>query len=184
MINKELIFTDKNIHFKDDPNKFIMMDWETPLMERHAEIVCQNGGDILELGFGMGISANYIQTHDINSHTIVELHPQVLERLYKWVEDKPNIKIIEGDWYENWEKICENKYDGIFHDTYHDKNKLKLRKFVESCIKIGGIFTYFNPTAIDQYDYNQMLKKELVMTIYDKNDYYNDLFSYCTWVNY
>lgn len=54
MIDRYLVFTDKNIHFKDEPDKFIMMDWEYPLMKRHAEIVCQNGGDILELGFGMG----------------------------------------------------------------------------------------------------------------------------------
>ncbi len=39
----------------------IMMSWEHPVMKQHAEIVCKNGGDILEIGFGMGISAQYIQ---------------------------------------------------------------------------------------------------------------------------
>ena len=51
---------------------YVMMDWEDPLMSASAAYVCENGGDILEIGFGMGISANYIQSHTINSHTIIE----------------------------------------------------------------------------------------------------------------
>ena len=44
-----------------------MDEWERPIMERVTEWVCSNGGDILELGFGMGISAELIQLH-IKSH--------------------------------------------------------------------------------------------------------------------
>ena len=71
----------------------IMMAWEHPLMKRHAEIVCQNGGDILEIGFGMGISAQYIQEYDIDSHTIIEIHPEIAEKAREWAEDKDNIEI-------------------------------------------------------------------------------------------
>ena len=46
-----------------------MMDWEDGLMKKHADYVCSNGGDILEIGFGMGISANYIQQNNPASHT-------------------------------------------------------------------------------------------------------------------
>ncbi len=33
----------------------VMSDWETPIMQLHADIVCASGGHILEFGFGMGI---------------------------------------------------------------------------------------------------------------------------------
>jgi len=33
----------------------VMMDWEAPLMKRHAEIICEGRGDVLNIGFGMGI---------------------------------------------------------------------------------------------------------------------------------
>tara|TARA_R100001594_G_C4041247_1_gene263276 strand:- start:68 stop:265 length:198 start_codon:yes stop_codon:yes gene_type:complete len=33
----------------------VMMDWEAPIMEKCAEYICHNKGDILEIGFGMGI---------------------------------------------------------------------------------------------------------------------------------
>ena len=44
-----------------------MMDWEAPLMERHAEIICQGGGDVLNVGFGMGIIDGCIQQHKVRS---------------------------------------------------------------------------------------------------------------------
>ena len=42
-----------------------MMGWETPLMERHAAIICASGGDVLNVGFGMGIIDGFIQTHKV-----------------------------------------------------------------------------------------------------------------------
>ena len=46
-----MIFT-KNSIMKD--NQIVMHDWEDLMMKKHAEVVCQNGGDILEIGFGSG----------------------------------------------------------------------------------------------------------------------------------
>ena len=59
-----MAFKDNILEFSDnqiwDPtvNMEVMMSWEVPIMERSAEFICQNKGDILELGFGMGISAD------------------------------------------------------------------------------------------------------------------------------
>ena len=86
--DRTLTFNSDNICLSDDETRYIMMEWERPLMKRHAEIVCRNGGDILEIGFGMGISAEYIQSYDISTHTIVEVNIQILENLYKWSEGK------------------------------------------------------------------------------------------------
>ena len=47
---KYSFFKDKIL---DEKGQEIMMDWETPLMKKHAEVVTENGGDILEIGFGM-----------------------------------------------------------------------------------------------------------------------------------
>ena len=68
---------------EDSTGYEVMMQWEYPIMQKKAEWACQNGGDIIEFGFGMGISATLIQEQDINSHTICEIHPQVLERLHE-----------------------------------------------------------------------------------------------------
>ena len=53
--------TTKLQEFYDNIEIPVMMDWEDSLMSASAAYVTQNGGDILEIGFGMGISASFIQ---------------------------------------------------------------------------------------------------------------------------
>ena len=79
-------------------DKEVMMDWEHPIMSASAAYVTQGGGDILEIGFGMGISAGYIQSHSISSHTIIENHPQIIEKLETWANGKSNVNIISQSW--------------------------------------------------------------------------------------
>ena len=71
--DKTLLFESDKIYYNDAGNSIemqVMMDWEDVVMKKSADYVCQNGGDILEIGFGMGIAANYIQANTITSHTI------------------------------------------------------------------------------------------------------------------
>jgi hypothetical protein len=39
----------------------VMMGWEGPLMVQHAAIICANGGDVLNIGFGLGLVDDAIQ---------------------------------------------------------------------------------------------------------------------------
>jgi spermidine synthase len=106
--NQPVVFKQGKIQLENYPHLNVMMDWETELMQRHAEIVCQRGGHILEIGFGMGISADFIQQQSIQSHTIVEVNPQILERAIEWSQDKPNVTIIEGDWFDVFKNTPKN----------------------------------------------------------------------------
>lgn len=38
-----------------DDEQAVMMAWELPLMEAHANVVCTGRGDVLNIGFGLGI---------------------------------------------------------------------------------------------------------------------------------
>ena len=119
-----LTFADTKI--TDEFDAEVMMNWEAPIMEKSAEFICHNKGDILEIGFGMGICSDYIQAQGVNSHTIVEIHPQIIERLNAWAEDKSNVTIIEGDWNS---VSGLGTYDGIFIDTYGDDNWSSFKDF-------------------------------------------------------
>ncbi len=143
-IDETLIFTDTEIYFNhsEDGKKEVMMDWEDSIMQASANYVCENGGDILEIGFGMGISANYIQANSINSHTIVENHPQVIEKANLWAADKPNVTIIEGDWYTIKDEL--STYDGIFYDTYGDENYENLKDPLDNLTNAGCKVTWWN----------------------------------------
>jgi hypothetical protein len=161
-----MAFKDNILEFTDnqiwDPtvNMEVMMSWEAPIMEKSAEFICQNKGDVLELGFGMGISADYIQMQDVNSHTIIEIHPQILERLNAWAVGKSNVTVIEGDWAN---LSLTDTYDGIFFDTFEDENYGSFKDFALARIKSGGKITYwnnfekeYNPYGFDSVSYEQV----------------------------
>ena len=161
-----MAFKDNTLEFFD--NKIVdtesgfevMMDWEASIMEKSAEFICHNKGDILEIGFGMGICAEYIQAQGVNSHTIVEIHPTIFEKLQEWANGKSNVTIIQGD----WSNISElSTYDGIFLDTFGDDNLDKFKEFALSKIKSGGKITYwnnneeeYNPHLFDSVSYEQI----------------------------
>jgi len=151
-INERLTFEVDRIYFtKDGIDYEVMMNWEDSLMEASANYVCSNGGDILEIGFGMGISANYIQSNNINSHTIVENHPDIIPKLQQWASDKPNVIIMEGDWYENLSGLTT--YDGIFYDTYGDENMYHFASEIENLTKSGTKLTWWNNLEVENNFY-------------------------------
>ena len=143
---KKLNHYDNKILFDNNTEHFVMGDWEEPVMKAHAEITCRNGGHILEVGFGMGISADYIQQQDIKSHTIIELNDEIYDKAVEWSKDKPNTKIIHGDW-----KTVElnEKFDAIFYDAGeqqpHDTIALSLLPlYILRFCRVGTLITMFN----------------------------------------
>ena len=131
----------------------VMQDWEHPVMKAMADIVTETHGDILEIGFGMGISATYIQERGVKSHTIVEFNNDVIEAFKAWKEQYPDrdIKLIQGKWPDVEDQV--QMYDGIFFDTYPTSEEELKSLLIASCIedfyvgathlKEGGIFTFY-----------------------------------------
>lgn len=95
----------------------VMMDWETPVMLNMARQVCQNGGHIVEVGFGMGISAGEIQKQNILTHTIIESNPQIYEKALEWSVGKTNVRIVYQD-FVNYLDTTSDRFDGVFFDTF------------------------------------------------------------------
>ncbi|PSS19717.1 Protein arginine N-methyltransferase [Actinidia chinensis var. chinensis] len=129
----------------DSESKAVMMAWEKPLMEAHAKAVCSGGGHILNIGFGMGLVDNAIQQYAPVTHTIIEAHPEVYDRMLRsgWGE-KENVKIIFGRWQDVLSKL--ESYDGIFFDTYGEyyEDMREFHQLLPSLLKAGGIYSFFN----------------------------------------
>ena len=138
-----LTFESDQIHYIGGGMKFeVMMDWEDPLMSASAAYVCEGGGDILEIGFGMGISAGYIHSHSISTHTIIENHPDIIPKAHAWASNKSNVTIIEGNWYDVKDSL--STYDGIFYDTYGDWDMDNFSSSLSSLTKVGSKVTWWN----------------------------------------
>ena len=129
----------------------VMMEWEKPYMEAMVEKLNPTG-DVLEIGFGMGYSANAIQKFDINSHTIIEADPNVLKKLKEWAPlQKHKVNIIEGCWQACLPSMTQ-KFDIFFFDDYPHpeypspegiRSIYFYQQIIQKNVKRGAKFTYF-----------------------------------------
>ena len=176
MKNTTLIFEPHQIAFSSSIAMFeveqVMMDWEAPLMQAHAEVACHNQGDILEVGFGMGISSTCIQQLNPASHTIIEIHPEIFARAEEWAADKPNVTLIFSDWYDCVDTLAT--YDGIFFDTYGDIHYKEFAHHVPTLSKAGTRFTWWNnlPSAQNVFEINDVTYTEHAINP-PQNTYFN-----------
>ena len=168
VLEAKLVFSENAI--RDEFGNDVMMDWEHPMMKRHAELVCHAGEDVLEVGFGMGISASYIQALKPRTHTIVECHPQVLPRLRAWAKDKPSVRILEGEWFDRRADL--GTYDGIFYDTYADPHAADFFATFEDYLKPGGRMTFYNLLPAAENEFGLTCEYHEVEVQPDPNDYH------------
>lgn len=150
---EELLFTDDTIRIVSPHNNkeinIVIRTAEQKLLEKQAEIVTQNGGDILEIGFGMHLSADAIQSNpNVRSHTIIEVHPEIYKLALEWAKDKKNVEILIGDWYDLL-PLENKKFDGILHDTYLDENITKFLDSVKNNCKKGTVVSFFDYPHVD-----------------------------------
>ena len=143
-LQQHLTFTDDAIY--DSDGKAIMMDWETSWMEDTAKIICKKGGNILNIGHGMGIVDNFIQSHSPNTHTIIEPHIDVLDQMKKngWFSI-PNVRVLQSKWQDCINNI--GPFDGIYIDTWGPQNDQSLITHLipslHRLLKVGGVFSWW-----------------------------------------
>lgn len=157
MKNKEVVITDRNITLKENTRSVVMDAGSRELMEMYSYIVCQNGGDVLDIGFGMGYSANKMSELS-NSYTCIEINPQIYQRASEWAKNKSNVNLIFGDWYDIIPQLGL-KYDGIFMDTHYDFNYSLFESYCNSIAKEGCILSIYNyhtqraKNTMNRYEY-------------------------------
>lgn len=147
---KKYFYKDDNLY--DEDGKSVMMGWERPVMKKVSDLICFNKGDILNIGFGMGIVDTYIQEHNPSSHTIIERHPDVIDKmkLDGW-EEKSNC--LFGGWQDFLNVM--GQFDGIYLDTWYDNRSPKIvKKLIDEHLKVGGVFSVW----YNQGEFNSLVK--------------------------
>lgn len=137
----------------------VMEKWEENYMEALAQTACKKGGKILEVGFGLGISASKIQQHEIESHVIIEANCSVFNKLLKFSQNA-NHKVIgiAGFWEDCTNYLESDSFDGILFDTYPlcakdiHKNHFPFFKTAYRLLKKGGTLTYYSDEKLSFSD--------------------------------
>jgi len=140
----------------------IMEDWQVPIMREMARLVASPDRDVLEIGFGRGVAATFVDERRPRSHTIVEPNPFVIEEWFEpWRSERKDrdIRLLRGRWQDVTSEL--ERYDGILFHAF----PLDEREFIEhvlesvtyaehafgpmaALLRPGGVFTYLT-TEID-----------------------------------
>jgi hypothetical protein len=154
-------YTDKGMFYTSGSNLTYMLLTHTglkPLEEKSAEVVSQNGGHILEVGFGLGLSAEVFISSSIDSYTCIEVNDVVYQHAVTWSLDKQNVTIINGNW-EDIIPTLNTQYDGV----YYSPLILNYKQFYEICkpiCKVGTVISTqgyvfeFSPDSANIVDVN------------------------------
>jgi protein arginine N-methyltransferase 2 len=146
----------------DENNDAVMMSWEAPLMREHARVICATKGDVLNVGFGMGIIDGYIADENVTrSHTIIEAHPDVHAHMRRvgW-HARENVRVECGRWQTVLSAIADANdalpggvtnenarlFDGVFFDTYGEEwdDMREFHALLPRVMRPGGVYSYFN----------------------------------------
>ncbi|KAJ4992541.1 arginine N-methyltransferase 2 [Stagonosporopsis vannaccii] len=169
----------------DEAGNGVMMEWETTLMRRSAELLAPAPGlRVLNVGHGMGIIDGILQDKQPKTHHIIEAHPDVLKRMKEqgW-DKKPGVVIHEGRWQDVVPGLVEKGelFDGIYFDTFAEEYKALREFFTEHVIGLldpaggadgqGGRFGFFNGMGADRqivYDvYGKIVEMDLFEAGFD-----------------
>jgi hypothetical protein len=160
---EQKVWGNQDVHYEGSQllisGQQVMQDWERPLMRAMAQVVTESHGDVLELGFGMGISATYIQEFGVRSYTVVEANQGVGEYFRQWKSQFPgrNIRMIQGKWHDVTDQLETEAYDGVFFDTVPTDEEEYTREVINNavmaedffpiaarCLRKGGVFSWYS----------------------------------------
>lgn len=137
----------------------VMEDWERPYMARLADIATRKGGQVLEVGFGMGISGGYVNASpSVTRHLIVEANHDVAELARGFAADPERrrpVVVLEGLWEDVIDQVEDGSCGGVLYDAYPlDESEMTMHlRFAATAyrkLEPGGYFTYYSD-EVDGY---------------------------------
>merc|ERR1711879_38548 len=141
----------------------VMESWEQPYMAKLAEIAVSEGGVVLEVGFGLGLSGRAVQKHglktNVKEHILIEGNGDVYKKLVEFAREevvagRSRVTPLFGLWEDIVRTLPNDSVDGILYDTYPQSaeeqhtHQFKFIKEAHRILKPGGILTYCNLTSL------------------------------------
>lgn len=155
-LEQKLRYNSDETALLDKDDDAVMMEWERPLMQAHAQIMMEAGRRVINVGFGMGIIDGILQDqYQPTLHVIIEAHPDVYQKMLvdKW-DQKPNVKLCHGKWQDVMPQLIQQglEVDAVFFDTYGE-HSFDMEDFhvlmAQVLSKPRGIYSFFNGLAPD-----------------------------------
>jgi guanidinoacetate N-methyltransferase len=127
----------------------VMQYWERPLMRQLALYATRRGGRVLEIGFGLGISADCIMEFGCEDYCVVEAHPVIAEHARNWGRRQSvPVTVVEDFWQNVIDEL--GRFDGVLFDPYSidsNPNGNNYRAFLplaHKALRPDGLLSYFS----------------------------------------
>jgi spermidine synthase len=134
----KLVYSENDTLLTDESGTHqVMMAWEKPYMEACIDKL-NPYGRVLEIGYGLGFSAERICSFPgVTEYTVIECSPVVWEKVEEFKERHKNINItlIKGRWQDVL-YTC-GSFDCVFFDDYSPDHTYTDRfdTFLMECLK-------------------------------------------------
>ena len=163
----KLRFTENGI-WDEDCNKcgddgFIIMHVDhTDYEHAVADFITKENYNILEIGYGMGISARRIQTLKPGKPVIIEKVKEIYDKGVEWAKDIDNVTLIHGDYKDEIGKLTD-KFEGIYHSADNEiVNRLlsfkdDVKSLAKENCKLVMLNWHINPTLINKANYKNVI---------------------------
>ena len=122
----------------------------------------QRHGRLLELGYGLGISAHAIQQLGVREHVLLEANIEVMKSLMASdLATRPGVRPVLGFWQELVPTFADGSFDSIFFDPFpNDDDALSERvvhhigfmAHAHRLLAPGGVFVYMSG-SVDATDF-------------------------------
>lgn len=132
----------------------VMQVWERPLMRQLANFASRRRGRVLEIGFGLGISAGYLMEAGCDEYWVIEAHPVVAEGAREWGRRQPvPVRVIEDFWQNAVGEI--GGFDAVLFDTFpmnageRTRNHFPFLTEAHRFLNDDGCLTYYSDETRD-----------------------------------
>jgi spermidine synthase len=133
-------------------DRHLVLKYEKKILKKGIRLLCKkhNPKSVLEVGFGLGYTAQEFQDCGIDRHTIIEPHPVIYAKAVQWANQFPNkyIKVIEKFFQdyetdERYDIVYDDRMDMVYHNDEFIRSDETLREWLKSYCKEDGIVAGF-----------------------------------------
>ena len=140
-----------NTSLRTESGEVVMGSDESKYMQMLVDAASVNGGRVLEIGFGMGITAmQFVESGNIVEHIVCEPNEGIyVAALGHGKRVTTNITFIPllGMWEEITPKLRDGSFDAILYDAFPEAAGPAFMQEARRLLRPGGVLTFYWSTC-------------------------------------